>query len=169
MSKFKIEDVRNVALIGHGATGTTTLADLMLFKAGIGSRAGSVDDGSSVLDIDDEEKERKSSVSSTLVHFEHDGKRINLIDTPGYPDFVGQMSGVLRAVETAVIAISAGAGIEVNTRKAFAEAESAGLGRMIVLNKCDMDNVDFDEVLDSIKLVFGQACVPLNVPVGIGP
>ncbi len=169
MSKFKIEDVRNVALIGHGATGKTTLADLMLFKAGIGSRAGSVDDGSSLLDIDDEEKERKSSVSSSLVHFEHKGKRINLIDTPGFPDFVGQMSGALRAVETAIITISAGAGIEVNTRKAFAEAEAAGIGRMVVLSKCDLENIEFDEVLESIKSVFGQACVPLNVPVGIGP
>ena len=168
MSKYQVQDIRNVALIGHGATGKTTLADLMLFKAGVASRAGSVDDGSSLLDIDDEEKDRKSSISSSFVHFEHAKKRINLVDTPGYPDFVGQMIGALSAVETAVITISAAAGIEVNTRRAFAESGKAGVGRMIVLNKCDADNVNFGERIAAIQEVFGQACIPLNVPVGLG-
>jgi elongation factor G len=168
MPKQEVQDIRNVALIGHGATGKTTLADLMLFKAGLASRAGSVDDGSSLLDIDDEEKDRKSSISSTVIHLDHAGKRFNLIDTPGYPDFVGQMIGAIQAVETAIITISASAGIEVNTRRAFAEAGTRGVGRAIVLNKCDADNVDFDERIAAIQEVFGTACVPLNVPVGLG-
>ena len=167
MAKHKVEDIRNIALVGHGATGKTTLADLMLFQAGIGSRAGSVDDGTSVLDFDDEEKERNSSTTSTVVHFEHNGNRINVIDTPGYPDFVGQVSGSLQAVETAVIVISAAAGIEVNTRRVFAMAGEAGVGRIILINKCDADNVQFAELLAAIKQTFGPACVPLNVPVGI--
>jgi elongation factor G len=168
MTTFVVEDHRNVALVGHGATGKTTLADLILYKAGIATRAGSVDDGSSLLDIDDDEKERESSLSSAMVHFEHQGKRINLIDAPGYPDFIGQAIGSLRAVETAVIVISAGAGIEVNTRRMFGLAGDAGVGRMILINKCDMDNVDFSQLVDVIQELFGATCVPLNVPVGIG-
>lgn len=168
MSKYKIEDIRNVALVGHGATGKTTLADLMLFKAGIGSRAGSVDDGTSVLDADDEERHRKSSISSAVAHFERNGKRINLIDTPGFPDFIGQVAGALHAVETAVVTISAGAGIEVNTRRTFAIAEEAGIARMILVNKCDMDNVNVPDLLAAIQDTFGTACIPLNAPVGIG-
>jgi len=166
MARYNVRDIRNVVLVGHGATGKTTLADLMLFKGGQGSRAGSVDDGTSVLDTDEEEKERKFSITSAVAHFDRDGKRINLIDAPGYPDFIGQVCGALRAVETAVIVISAGAGIEVNTRKVFQLAGEAGVGRMILVNKCDMDNVRIPELVDAIKEVFGPACVPLNVPVG---
>jgi elongation factor G len=168
MADVTTADIRNVALVGHGATGKTTLADLLLFKAGVATRAGSVDDGSSLLDTDDEEKDRNSSISSTLIQFDHDGKRIQLIDTPGFPDFSGQMIGALAAVETAVVVISAGAGIEVNTRRAFQAAGDAGLGRMILVNKCDMDNVDFSGLVDEIQEAFGRACVPLNVPVGTG-
>ena len=169
MAKQKVEEIRNVALVGHGASGKTTLADLMLFKAGIGSRAGSVDDGSSLLDTDDDEKERKHTISSALCHFEHNGKRINLIDTPGYPDFICGAVGALRAVETAVVVVNAGAGIEVNTRRTFNQAEQAGVGRMVLINKCDLENINFSELLNSLKELFGQGCIPLNVPVGIGP
>jgi len=167
MARYKAEDIRNVALVGHGASGKTTLADLMLFKGGHGSRAGSVDDGTSVLDTDEEEKERKLTITSKIAHFDRKGKRVNVLDTPGYPDFIGQVCGALRAVETAVIVVNAAAGIEVNTRKVFQLASDAGVGRVILVNKCDMDNVRVPELLDSLKEVFGQACVPLNVPVGI--
>jgi len=168
MADVTTQNIRNVALVGHGATGKTSLADLLLFKAGAASRVGSVDDGSSLLDTDDEEKDRNSSISSTLIQFDHEGKRIQLIDTPGFPDFSGQMIGALAAVETAVVVISAGAGIEVNTRRAFQAAGNAGLGRMILVNKCDMDNVDFAGLIGEIQESFGLACVPLNVPVGTG-
>ncbi|MBX3437125.1 MAG: elongation factor G, partial [Planctomycetaceae bacterium] len=163
-----IDSIRNVAFVGHGAVGKTTLADLLLYKTGINSRAGSVDDGSSLIDTDDDEKERKHSITSTVVHFDHQGKHVNLIDAPGMPDFVGQVMGSLRAVETAVITISAAAGIEVNTRKTFQYAGDAGLARMIVINKCDADNVRFAELLDSIRNVFGPACALVNVPIGVG-
>ena len=168
MARHKVEDLRNVALVGHGAVGKTTLADLLLHKAGVVPRAGSVDEGTSLLDFDDEEKERKFSISSAICHFTHQGKRINLIDAPGYPDFVGQAIGALRAVETAVITISAGAGIEVNTRRMFQASGQAGIGRMILINKCDMDNIDFNALIGALKESFGQGCVLLNVPVGIG-
>jgi len=168
MANLTTENIRNVALVGHGAAGKTTLADLLLFKTGVATRAGSVDDGSSLLDTDDEEKARQSTVSSSLVQFDHGGKHVQLFDTPGFPDFIGQMIGALAATETAVVVISAGAGIEVNTRRAFDAAGTAGLGRMILINKCDMDNVQFDSLVEEIQKVFGRGCVPLNVPVGTG-
>src|SRR5215212_3935795 len=135
MAKHKVEDVRNVALVGHGAVGKTTLADLMLFKAGAATRAGSVADGTSLLDSDEESRERKSSISSAVCHFVHAGKRINLVDTPGYPDFIGSAIGAIRAVETAIVTISATAGIEVNSRRTFGLARDAGIGRMVLVNK----------------------------------
>jgi elongation factor G len=168
MAKHKIEDIRNVALVGHGASGKTTLADLLLFKAGAATRAGSVDDGTSLLDTDDDEREHKYTISSALAHIEHNGKRIHLIDTPGYPEFIGQAIGAMRAVETAVVVINAAAGIEVNTRRTFARAGDAGVGRMVLINKLDQENVDFAKLLGQIQETFGAACVPLNVPVGGG-
>ncbi|MGQ0635402.1 MAG: elongation factor G [Planctomycetaceae bacterium] len=168
MAKTHVDDVRNVALVGHGASGKTTLADLMLFKAGVGTRAGSVDDGTSVLDFDDEEKQHKYSISSSLVHFDHAGRAFTVIDTPGYPDFIGQAIGALRGVETAVVVVNAGAGIEVNTRKVFQLAGESGLGRVIVLNKLDQENIRFDELIESIQSTFGRKCVLMNVPNGLG-
>lgn len=169
MAKHPIADIRNVALVGHGAVGKTTLADLMLFKAGVVTRAGSVDEHTSVLDTDDDEKHRKHTITSAVVHFKHDGKRINVVDTPGYPDFIGQVIGALRAVDTAVVVMSASAGIEVNTRRTFHLAGQAGVGRMILVNKCDLENLDFNKILSYIQDTFGSACVPLNLPVGLGP
>ncbi len=168
MAKHKTEDIRNIVLVGHGAVGKTTLADHMLFKAGVSSRAGSVDDGSSFLDTDDDEKAHKHTLSSKLCHFEHGGKRINLIDTPGYPDFICGAIGAIQAVETAVICVSATAGIEVNTRRTGLRAKNAGIGRMVLLNKCDSDNINLDEVVTHLQETFGQGCVLLNVPTGLG-
>jgi elongation factor G len=168
MGKHKVADIRNVVLVGHGAAGKTTAADYMLFKAGVNTRAGSVDEKSSLLDIDDDEKDRSHSITSSVCHFEHNGKKINLIDTPGYPDFIGGCIGALRAVETAVITIGASAGIEVNARRTFIRAGEEGVGRMVLINKCDGDNIDFLELVESLKETFGQGCVFLNVPVGLG-
>lgn len=168
MARHQVADVRNVALVGHGAVGKTTLADLLLHRTGVATRAGSVDDGSSLLDTDDEERQHKYTISSALVHFTHQGKRFNLIDTPGYPDFIGQVIGTLRAVETAVITLSAGAGIEVNTRRCFAKAGEAGIGRILVVNKCDLENIQFDALMERIRETFGSACIPVNLPVGTG-
>ena len=169
MAKHQVQDIRNVVLVGHGAVGKTTLADYMLFKAGVNSRAGSIDEKSSLLDVDDDEKDRGHSITSSLCHFEHNGKRINVIDAPGYPDFIGGAVGALRAVETAVITVSAAAGIEVNTRRTFNRAGEAGVGRIVLINKCDMENINFPELVGFLQDLFGQGCVPLNVPVGLGP
>src|SRR6266404_9957623 len=116
MAKHKVEDIRNIALVGHGASGKTSLADTLLFKAGTVDRRGSVDDGSSVSDYDDEEKKRRFSIDTSILHLEHKGKIVHLLDAPGYPDFIGAALEALDPVETAVIVISAPSGIEVNTR-----------------------------------------------------
>ena len=102
------------------------------------------------------------------MHFDHGGKHFNLIDTPGYPDFIGQAIGALRAVETACIVVNAHSGIEVNTRRVFQEAGKAGVGRMIVISKMDTENIDFPKLVGSIQEMWGKACVPLNVPLGSG-
>ncbi len=163
-----VEKIRDVAFCGHGSSGKTTLVDLLLNKTGAVNRQGSVDEGTSICDFDEEEKEHKYTIESTIVHFEHGGLRFNAIDTPGYPDFIGQTIGALYGVDTALIVINAQSGIEVNTRRTFSEAGKAGVGRMVVINKMDGDNVDYAAVLSSIKELFGNACVPLNVPLGQG-
>src|SRR5712692_9076307 len=113
MARYRVEDTRNIALVGHGAAGKTSLADALLFKAGAVDRRGNVDDGSSVSDYDDEEKKRHFSIDTSVLHLEHKEKQIHLLDTPGYPDFVGAALEVLDAVENVAIVISAPNGIEV--------------------------------------------------------
>ena len=124
MSQHTVQDIRNIVLCGHGLAGKTTLADKILTTTGTIKRPASVDDGTSICDFDEEEKTHHHSIESTLVHFQHAGKRFNLIDTPGYPDFIGQVLGPLQAVETAVVVIDAHAGLGV-TRRVFHEAERA--------------------------------------------
>jgi len=162
-----VADIRNLAVCGHGGTGKTSLVDQLLVRSGAVSAKPSVDAGTSICDFDEEEKHHHHSVEATVTHFDHAGKHFNVIDTPGYPDLVGQMIGSLRAVETALIAIDAHAGIKVNTRRAWEEAGKAGCARIIVLTKLDADNIDFPGLIASIKEAFGNNCVPLNVPLGI--
>ncbi len=163
-----VADIRNIAICGHSSSGKTTLVDQLLVHAGAVKGAPSVDAGTSVCDFDEEEKHHKHSIEAAVVHLDHAGKRFNLIDTPGYPDLVGQMIGSLRAVETALIAVDAHSGIKVNTRRAWQEAGRAGCGRMLVITKLDTDNIDFPGLVSAIKEAFGSGCVLLNVPLGLG-
>jgi elongation factor G len=168
MAKYRVEDIRNIALVGHGAAGKTSLADTLLFKAKAVDRRGSVDDGTSVSDYDDEEKKRQFSIDTSILHLDYKGKHINLLDTPGYPDFVGSALEALEAVENAVIVVSAPNGVEVNTRRMFNEAGRRGLARMFVVNKMDADNIRFDTLLETLRATFGKGCVLLDAPVGQG-
>jgi len=168
MAKYRVEDIRNIALVGHGAAGKTSLADSLLFKGKAVERRGSVDDGSSLSDYDDEEKKRRFSIDTTILHLEHQGKQVHTLDAPGYPDFVGGAIEALQAVETAVIVISAPNGIEVNTRRMFSEAGRRGLARMLVINKMDADNIHFDALVNSLQETFGKGCVLFNAPIGQG-
>ncbi len=168
MAIVQVDRIRNIALCGHGSAGKTTLADKMLTSTGVVNRAASVDDGTSICDFDEEEKQHRYSIEASVIHFEHGGTYFQVIDTPGYPDFVGQAIGALRGADAAAIVINAQAGIEVNTRRMFSEAEKAGLGRIVILNKLDAENVDFPALLESIRELFGTGCVLLNVPLGLG-
>jgi elongation factor G len=168
MAKHNIDDIRNIALVGHGSAGKTTLADKFLTSTGTVNANPSVDEGTSICDFDEEEKHHQHTIEAALTHFTHAGKRFNVLDTPGYPDLIGQVIGSLRGVDTACIVIDAGGGIKVNTRRVFQEAGAAGVGRIIVINKLDAENIDFPALLSSIKELFGIACVPLNVPTGTG-
>jgi elongation factor G len=164
----KTEDIRNIAVCGHGSSGKTTLVDHLLVKTGAVSGQPSVDNGTSICDFDEEEKHHKHSIEASIVHFNHGGKRFNIIDTPGYPDLIGQTIGALQAVETALIAVDAHAGVKVNTRRVWQEAGAAGLGRILCITKLDTDNVNFSALIDAIKEIFGPQCVLFNVPIGQG-
>ena len=168
MAKYKVEDIRNVALVGHEVAGKTSLADALLFKAKAVDRKGSVEDGTSFSDYDDEEKKLKYSVDTAILHLEHAGKQVHLLDAPGKPDFVGAALGALNAVDNAMIVISAPGGILVNTRRMFAEAGKRGLARMLVINRLDADNIHFNDLLKAIQDSFGKGCVLFNAPIGIG-
>jgi elongation factor G len=166
---YHITDIRNVALAGHGASGKTTLADALLYAAGAIDRRGSVDDGTSISDVDDEEKRRHFTIDCHLLHLDWGARHVHLLDSPGYPDFIGNALSALAAVENVLITVSAPSGIEVNTRRIFQEATRLGLGRLIAITKLDADNVDYPRTLDRIRATFGPQCVPFFVPIGQGP
>ena len=168
MAKYRVEDIRNIALVGHGAAGKTSLADDLLFQAKTVDRRGSVDDGTSVSDYDEEEKKRHNSIDTSLLVLEHKGKKVHILDAPGYPDFVGAALEALSAVETAIVVVSAPNGIEVNTRRMFNEAGKRGWARMLVINKMDADNIKFNELIQAIQESFGKGCVLFNAPIGQG-
>ena len=157
-------DIRNVVLIGHGGSGKTSLAEAMLHKTGATNRLGSVDDKTSICDYYDEEKEHHHSIQSASVHVRHAGKLINIIDTPGYPDFTGPAIKAIPSAETAILVISAAAGIETNTRKMFQLATEADIPRVIVINKMDAENVAFSELIKNIQETFGSQCRCANLP-----
>ncbi len=157
-------DIRNIVLLGHGGSGKTSLAEAMLHTSGATNRLGSVDDKTSICDYYDEEKEHQHSIQSAVVHVEHSGKLINIIDTPGYPDFIGPAIKAVPAAETAVIVISAAAGIETNTRKLFETATGANKPRLIVVNKTDAENTDLAALVKSIRETFGPQCRYANLP-----
>ncbi len=146
MPRTSVADIRNVAFCGHGSAGKTTLLDRILIKTGAANGHPSVDEGTSLCDFDAEEKHHKYTVEAKVVHFPHAGKRFHAIDTPGYPDFIGQTIGALRGVDTAAIVINAQSGIEVNTRRVFEEAGKAGVGRILIINKMDGENIDLPGV-----------------------
>ncbi|MCA9243724.1 MAG: elongation factor G [Phycisphaerales bacterium] len=159
-----IGDFRNVALVGHAHAGKTTLGEAILLKAGVTTRLGSVDDGTSVLDNNDESKERKTSVESSAFFVEHAGKVINVIDTPGAPDFTGQTLAALAGVGTAVVVVSAAAGIGVNTRRVFNAARKNGLAQIVAITRIDAGGDAVREALEAVQETFGSECLPINLP-----
>jgi elongation factor G len=168
MGRYETRDIRNLCLVGHGSSGKTTLADALLFKAKAVARAGSVDDGTSVFDFEPEERERRHSLDLAAAHVSFQGRELNLLDAPGYPDFVGEAICGLHAVETAVLCIDAAAGIRINTVKMWEQARALGRGVLIVLTKMDQDNAAFAGRVAAIRERFGRECVPVLMPLGEG-
>jgi elongation factor G len=164
MAKFSTEALRTVALVGHGASGKTTLTEALLQKAGMIQAMGSVERGSTVCDFDPLEKQFLHSLRSAIVHLDHAGTRTHLIDTPGYPDFIGQAIGALDAVETAAVVVNAQTGIEMITRRMMDWAAKRKLCRVIVVNKIDAENIDLPALLASLQETFGKECLPINLP-----
>jgi elongation factor G len=164
MASFTTENIRNIVLVGHNGAGKTTLAEALLFKTGVTNRLGSVNDGTSVLDFTDEEKEKRSSYHSSLCHITHRGTHINLLVTPGSGDFCGEAIAGLAPVETAVLVVSAADGIGVNTRKMFQRARDFGLAVMIVISRIDAETARPEELVAQLRETFGSTCVPLNLP-----
>jgi len=167
MPQYQVDDIRNIAVCGHGDTGKTTLLDLLLYHTKATNRLGSVKDGSSILDFDPEEKEKQITISSSLVHTAHNGKELNFIDTPGYLDFFAEVVAAMSVVEGAVITVSATAGIQVNTRRTWELAEKLGLATAIVVTRTDNDHADFAGCVASIREMFGKHCIPVLLPIGV--
>ncbi len=163
---YPTERIRNVALVGHGGAGKTSLAEALLFTAGVIPRLGRVEDGTTVTDFDPEEARRHISVSLALAPFELDGHKVNVIDAPGYADFVGDVAAALRAADLAIFVVSAVEGVEVQTEIAWRMADAAGLPRAIFVNKLDRERASFARTLDDLKARFGAGVAPLQLPIG---
>jgi len=168
MAKYSVEDIRNVILLGHAGAGKTSLAEAILHQTGATNRLGAVDDKSSCLDGDEEEKQRGHSVDSAVAHVRHKGKEINLIDTPGYPDFIGAAASAMVGAETAVIVISAAVGIQMNTRKLMQAARERGMACLIVVNKIDTGTDELNSLIKGIQESFGMECRCANVATADG-
>jgi elongation factor G len=168
MPDYTTQDIRNVALVGHGGTGKTMLAEAMLFKTGAVAALGEIARGTTVCDFDPQEKEHQHSLSTAIASLDYDGKHVNLLDTPGYPDFLGRALIALPAVETVAVVVDARAGIEMSTRRMMEAAAERGLCRMIIINKIDADDTDLEGVLAQVTEEFGTECLPINLPAGGG-
>ncbi|MBN2589470.1 MAG: elongation factor G [Sedimentisphaerales bacterium] len=159
-----IDKIRNIVLLGHGGSGKTSLAEAILHKTGKTNRLGSVDDKTSICDYYDEEKEHQHSILSSVINTNYSDTLINIIDTPGSLDFVGPAIKSIPAAETALIVISASAGVETNTRKLFELASKADIPKIIVINKIDSENVEYSELINNIQETFGPQCRCANLP-----
>ena len=166
MKSYPTSKLRNVALVGHGHAGKTTLTEALLFVSGAISRTGRVEDGNTVSDFDPEEQKRTISVSLAVAPLEWDDHKVTVLDTPGYADFVGDVAAALRAADLAVFVVSAVEGVEVQTQVIWRMAEAAGIPRAIFVNKLDRERASFQRTLDGLKAAFGAGVAPLELPIG---
>ncbi|HSH22968.1 MAG TPA: elongation factor G [Acidimicrobiales bacterium] len=166
MQDYSPVKVRTVALVGHGGSGKTSLAEALLYQAGAISRLGRVEDGNTVCDHEPEELERRMSLSLAVAPIELDGCKINLIDTPGYADFIADVHAALEVVDLAVFVVSAVEGVEVQTEVVWRLAAERGLPRMVFINKLDRDQASFERTLVQLRTTFGSGIAPLELPIG---
>jgi elongation factor G len=166
MKVYDAPNIRNVALVGHGGCGKTSLASALLFDAGAANRLGRVEDGTTVTDFDPDEIERQISLQTSLAFAEWKKTKINILDAPGYANFTAEARAALRVADSALVVVDAVSGVEVQTEKVWGYAEEYGLARMIVVNRMDRENASFERALQSIETSFGRAAVPVALPVG---
>ncbi|MGB2695322.1 MAG: elongation factor G [Dehalococcoidia bacterium] len=166
MKEYQTDRIRNVVLLGHGGTGKTSLAEAAVFDSGGITRLGKIDEGNTTSDHDADEIDRQISISLSIVPCEWNGHKINLIDTPGYADFLGEVKQGLRAADAALVIVDAVSGVEVGTDLAWGYADELSLPRLIVVNRIDRENADFAGAVRQVQEQFGKRCVPLQVPIG---
>ncbi len=166
MPTYTTEDIRNIALVGHGGSGKTSLVEALLYHSGAISARGSAEKGTMVCDYDPQEKQHGHSLDNAIVAIDHQGAHINIIDTPGFPDFIGRAISILPATETAAIVVDAQSGVETTTRRMMEHAATQGLCRLLIINRIDADGVDLPALLEEIQDIFGKECLPLNLPAG---
>jgi len=166
MASFNAKDIRNLILLGHSGSGKTSLAEALLHGAGAIPKMGSVREGNTVSDYNEDEKDRKCSLGSSLISFNYSGKKINIIDTPGYLDFVGEMVGGLRAADVCIVVVNATSGIEIGTEKAYRLAKEMGVPCIFFINMLDREHSDYDKCFDDIQKKFRKHCVAVDAPIG---
>jgi len=166
MKDYASGEIRNIAFVGHGSCGKTSLTAACLFDAGVTTRLTKVDKGNTVTDYEPEEIERKISIGSAVCSVEWAGHKVNILDTPGYSNFLWDTRAALRAVDGAVVVVDAVAGVEVGTEKVWEMVEEFRLPRLIVINKMDRDNAHFDRALESVRQFFGRQAIPIQMPIG---
>lgn len=165
MKNYQADSIRNIAVLGHGGEGKTTLTEAMLFNAGLLDRMGKVDDGTTVSDYDTEETKRHISISTSVAPFEWNGSKVNLVDAPGFFDFYGEVYEAMTLADSAIVVCGAVAGPVVGTEKAMAMCKKAKMPRMIVINQMDRENANFDKAIEAIQEKFGVTCVPIQLPI----
>ncbi len=166
MKVYEAPEIRNVAVVGHGAAGKTSLVSALLFTSGAVNRLGKVDQGTTVTDYDEEAIERKKTITASVCHLEWNKIKINLIDTPGYGAFMHESRASMRVVEGALVVVDAGHGVEVNTAKVWTFAEEFGAACIVVVNRIDRERASFGRALESIQKGLSRSCVPVQIPMG---
>src|SRR6266550_4545199 len=166
MKVYRAEQIRNVALISHVGAGKTSLVDAALLDSGAVTRQGKVDEGSSISDYDPDELKRRISLNAKVLPVEWKNHKINIIDTPGYPDFVGEVKAGLRVADAALVVVTAEKGVEVGTELTWQYADERNLPRIVLVNKLDRENTSFDTALESLRQQFGVKIAPLQIPIG---
>ena len=166
MREYKAEQLRNVVLVGHGSSGKTSLSEAMLFDSGATSRLGRVEDGNTVSDYDDEERSRRFSVNCSILPCEWRDRKLNILDVPGYMDFVGEVKAAIRAVDSAVLVVCAASGVEVGAEIHWGFLDEVPLPRLVFVNKMDRDNASFARTLEQLRAKFDKTFIPAQLPIG---
>ena len=167
MKRVEPSQIRNIGTFGHGGEGKTSLAEAILFDTGVNTRLGRVDDGSSLMDFESEEINRKISISASLAHFEWDKHQFHIIDTPGYANFIAEAKASMRVVDGAIIVVAGNSGVKVQTETVWGYANEFQIPRILYVSKMDMERADFFKVVEEVKKNFpSMPAVPVQLPIG---